>query len=229
MKRSLFLAAAACGLFTAPAMGQSLMRRPANQPVVNAAGEVDRNAGLRNYSLMLVEPPRPKSFEVHDKITIIISETSRQSSSSTLDTKKDTDLKAELNQFPDLGALLNGVLTTGDSSPVVGVDVSSGRSFKGDGKYERSDRFTDRVTATIIDVKPNGVLVVEARRTIQKDKEIQELVLSGECRREDVTGENTVLSSQLADLTLRMMNEGDLKNAASKGFITRFFESIFNF
>jgi flagellar L-ring protein precursor FlgH len=73
------------------------------------------------------------------------------------------------------------------------------------------------------------VLVIEARRTIQRDKETTTVVLAGECRREDVTAQNTVLSSQLADLTLRSINEGDTKDTASKGWITQLFEAVFNF
>jgi flagellar L-ring protein precursor FlgH len=134
-----------------------------------------------------------------------------------------------VKQIPDLMALLQAQLETDQGTPITGVDASAGKKFKGDGKYERSDRFTDRITATVIDVKPNGVLVLEARRTIQKDEEVQNLVLSGECRREDVTQQNTVLSNQLADLTLLVNNSGDVREATEKGFLTRVFENVFNF
>jgi len=94
---------------------------------------------------------------------------------------------------------------------------------------DRSDRFSDRITATVIDVKPNGVLVLEAKRTVKKDDEEQNLVLSGECRREDVTQNNTVLSTQLAELTLVSKNTGQVKDSATKGWIPRILEAIFNF
>ena len=211
------------------AYGQSLLRKEPPPPVLDEDGNADESAPLRGVSLMLVEEPKPRTYEVHDKVTIIISETSRQSSQQVLDTKKDATVKASLKDFPDLGKLIEGELAESESSPITSVDVTSGQKFKGDGKYERSDRYTDRITATVIDVKPNGVLVIEARRTIQRDKETTTVVLSGECRREDVTAQNTVLSSQLADLTLRSINEGDTKDTASKGWITQLFEAVFNF
>jgi flagellar L-ring protein precursor FlgH len=216
-------------LIAHPCSAQSLLRQEPPPPAVDADGNPDQGAELRPVSLFLVEEPKPKDFAIHDKVTIIISETSRQSSQQVLDTKKDASVKASLKDFPDLMKLLEAELTTDNGSPITSVDVSSGQKFKGDGKYERSDRFTDRITATVIDVKPNGVLVIEARRTIQRDKEITTVVVSGECRREDVTAENTVLSTQLADLTLRSTNEGDVKETASKGWITNLFEAIFNF
>lgn len=216
-------------LAATPAHGQSLLRKEPPPPVLDEDGNADESAPLRGVSLLLVEEPKPRTYEVHDKITIIISETSRQSSQQVLDTKKDATVKASLKDFPDLGKLFEGELAESESSPITSVDVTSGQKFKGDGKYERSDRYTDRITATVIDVKPNGVLVIEARRTIQRDKETTTVVLSGECRREDVTTQNTVLSSQLADLTLRSINEGDTKDTASKGWITQLFEAVFNF
>jgi len=220
--------AVAGAAWAATAGAQSLLRRPP-EPVVNAAGEPDPKAALRGYSLTLVESPKPRTYALHDKVTIIISELSKQTATSKLDTKKDVKIKAGLKQLPSVSQLLELIAETDEGSPLTGVDLSANPKFKGDGKYERSDRFTDRITATIIDVKPNGVLVLEAKRTIAKDEEVQSLVLAGECRREDVTDSNTVLSSQLADMTLIVKNEGEIKAAATKGLLTRVFESVFNF
>jgi flagellar L-ring protein precursor FlgH len=223
------VAFAAVVCVAAPALAQNLMREPPAAPAPDAAGVVDTQAPLRESSLILVQTPRPRTYQVHDKITIIINETSRQASEQSLNTKKESDFEAAIEKFPDLKKLIEGELTNGNSEPIVEVEANADTEWKGDGKYERSDKFTDRITATVIDVKPNGVLVLEARRSITKDKEVQSLVLSGECRREDVTDNNTVLSSQLADLALLSENEGDVKESATKGWITQVFEAVFNF
>jgi flagellar L-ring protein precursor FlgH len=195
-----------------------------------AAPAKSNDISLKQASLLYVEPPKAKTYEVHDKVSIIISEVSSQSSEQKLDAKKDASLKAAVNKFPDIARFLQANLTnTSASSPIGSVDVSGGSAFKGDGKFERSDKFTDRIEATVIDVKPNGVLVIEARKTVGQDKEIRTLVLSGECRREDVTDNNTVLSSQLSDLTIMAHTEGDAKDTASKGILSRLVEAIFNF
>jgi len=219
-----------CSLTLAlPAAGQSLFLQPPEQPPTNRDGTVDTSAPIREYSFTAVEQPKPKVLELNDKITIVISETSRQSSQQKLDTKTDASFKAALKKFPDLAKFLEAELATGESNPVVEVETGANRAFKGDGKRERSDTYTDKITATVIDVKPNGVLVLEARRVVQHDERTQTLLLSGECRREDITEQNTVLSSQLADLTLRVSNEGQIKDAATKGWLTRVFEAVFNF
>lgn len=223
----------ACGIAVAvPAAmcsAQSLLREQPKEAPLDENGEPDQNKPIREMSLTLVENPKPKTFEINDIVSIIVSETSKSTSQSKLDTKTDSSISAELKKFPDIMKFLQGELTDGGSNPVAGVGVSGNDKFKGDGKYERSDKFTDRISAKVIDVKPNGTLVLEARRIVTKDKETQVFVLAGECRREDVTSSNTILSNQLAELTMKVENYGDVKDAAEKGPITRFFEAVFDF
>lgn len=216
------------GLCAGEASAQALMRARREQ-TLSQDGTPDANASLREVSLMLVEPPKPRKFAVHDIITIIINETSSQTSQQMLDTKTDSSMKGSLNKFPDLGKLIEGELTNGASSPIASVDIGASEKWKGDAKYQRSDRFSDRISAEVIDVKPNGTLVIEARRTVTKDEEIQTVVLSGMCRQEDVTSANTVLSTQLADLTITSLNEGELRETNRPGWITRIFRAVFDF
>ncbi len=209
------------------AAAQSLFLKA--EPVrVDAEGVPEAPRPLQGVSLMYVEEPKARKFQTHDIITIIVNETSVQSSSQTVDTKKNYTLNDQLTQFPSLPALLQFQLANGIGTPV-NVDVESHNKFKGEGTYDRADRFTAKISATIIDVKPNGVLVLEAKKTRSADEESQTMVLSGTCRQEDVTNANTVLSSQLADLTLVQKNEGQIKDTATKGFIPRILEAIFNF
>ncbi len=101
--------------------------------------------------------------------------------------------------------------------------------FEGEGEYERKERVTARITARVLEVKPNGTLLIEARTSIQTDSEKQTILLAGMCRSEDVSARNTVSSSQLFDLTLNIQHEGQVKKAAEKGLIPRALEAIFNF
>jgi flagellar L-ring protein precursor FlgH len=229
-KQTLMMAVAAGVVVGAEsvASAQSLyLRKP--KVALNERGEVDSGAMLKEVSMTYIDPPKPKTFKIHDQVTIIVDETSRESSKQTLDTKKDYDNSASLSKFPSLEALLDLQLVGGgnDNGPELGLN--SKQKFKGEGTYDRSDRFSARITAKVIDVKPNGILVLEARKTIQKNEEHQSIVLSGQCRTEDVTNANSVLSSQLAELTLISKQEGQVKDAATKGWIPRIIEALFAF
>lgn len=210
------------------ALAQSFYTEPVNVPV-NDLGKADPAAPLRAVSMLYVDVPEPRKFAVHDQVTIIIDETSSAESKQSLDTKKDYDLSAALNDFPDLMQLLELRLAQGDRSGLASLDLNSKQKFKGEGQSKRSDRFVARITAEIIDVKPNGTLVLEARKSVAQGKELKTIVLSGSCRQEDVTDANTVTSSQLANLNIVQQTEGEVDKASKKGLIPRILETIFNF
>jgi flagellar L-ring protein precursor FlgH len=109
------------------------------------------------------------------------------------------------------------------------VDLNYSNEFSGDGKYDRRDTFTARIQARIIDIKPNGNLVLEARKMVQSDKESMEIVMTGTARPDDVTTANTLLSTQLYDLNLVKKHTGELRQATKKGPLTKLFEILFPF
>lgn len=210
------------------ALAQSLFVQEVQVPV-DAKGEADPGAYLRGSSLMFIEPPKPREFAIHDLVTIIVEETTKSEASQTLETEKSYDIGAAMEAFPSMRHLLELQVQNGDTQRTADLDVNFDSKYKGDGDYERTDRFVARITATVIDVKPNGTVVLEARKRIDKDGEIQTIILSGTCRRDDVTTQNTVLSSQLAGLTVSMSTEGQVTKAGKKGLIPRALEGLFNF
>ncbi len=180
-------------------------------------------------SLLWVPEPEPRVFQKHDIITIVIDEVSTQTSSQTLETERDSRTRASLNSIVDLMNLLELRLQQADTRNVSLIDFNGRRNFTGEGDYERKDRFSARITATVLEVKPNGTLVLEASKRIAKDTEIQTIVLSGVVREEDITRQNTVLSSQMANLDITSHHEGQVRDAAKKGFITEVLDALFAF
>ncbi|MEQ8317358.1 MAG: flagellar basal body L-ring protein FlgH [Phycisphaerales bacterium] len=191
--------------------------------------ERDPAANLYGVSLFVVRPPEPRAFKIHDIITIIVNESSTQTSEQTLETTKETEGSATLGATLSIEELLNLRLENSSISDLELLRYAAEREFEGEGEYERTDRITDRLSATVIDVKPNGVLVLEARRFTASDEETKTVVLSGNCRSEDVTEQNTIQSNQLADLRLEVKHEGEVRDAATKGPLTRFVEWILPF
>jgi flagellar L-ring protein precursor FlgH len=184
---------------------------------------------LEEVSMYYISAPETRTIKVHDIITIIIDENSSQTSSQKLETEKESKSDASINAMVDLMQLLELRVREGDISNTDLIDFTTSREFTGEGDYERKDRFSARIAARVLEVKPNGTLVLEATKRIAKDNEISTLVLSGFARDEDVTTQNTILSSQLAELNIALVNEGDLKKAAEKGLITRVLDTVFAF
>jgi flagellar L-ring protein precursor FlgH len=224
----LLLCCCAALLLSPTAQAQSLyVTQPTSIP--DEHNRTDAAAPLYTTSMLVVQPPKPRTFTLHDQITIIVDESSQESSDQKTDTKKDYSLTGEVAQFPSINNLLKGQLNNGNSQADPKLSVTGNQKFQGQGTVARTDRFTTKLSATIIDVKPNGLLVLEARRHIKKNEEEKTIVLSGTCRGEDVTKANTVLSSQLADLNLLSEDEGTAKEGASKGWISRILDAVFSF
>ncbi len=187
---------------------------------------------IARVSLVAAALPEPREFSVHDLITIIVRESIEADASSSISTEKETTISGQLTQFPDLRPekLLQLKLDRGDlAGNEPAVDVTYTGEFEGDGDYQRSDSFTTRMTARIVDIKPNGTLVLEARKRIQSDEESVTILLTGTCRKDDISASNTVLSTQIYDLQLVKEHKGELRRATKKGLLTKVFETIFNF
>lgn len=172
----------------------------------------------------------PREYSVHDLVTIVVSESSKSKSSADAKADKDYDMSAEVAAFMTLDptSLAGGTVQMDPSSLPV-FDVQSSKGFKGKGNYTRSDDFTARVTAEIVEIRPNGLLVLEARREIVNDGESQVIVLSGICRPEDVDANNQVLSQRVADAVIKKTTTGQLRDTAEKGIIAKMLDAIFAF
>jgi len=195
------------------------------------SGAIGRTAvdAYYDWSLIAVRPPEPTTYQMHDLITIIINENSRQSAEQEMELEKEYQRNLRLEAIIDLWQVLETRLEPGLVAPIDLLEFQADSEFEGEGSYERSDRLTDRITAEVIDVKPNGVLVLEAKRIVQMDDEEKIVVLSGMCDTGAVTAEKTVQSNQLANLTLTIRHEGELRESNKKGWITRVLDSVFAF
>jgi flagellar L-ring protein precursor FlgH len=212
------------------AAAQSLMTK---LPEPRAQGTQEppspEGSALYQISTFAVPAPKPREFRAHDLVTIVVDESSTQSADQTLKTDKKTNTNATLGTIIDPWELLELRLRAGATRDLKLLDVAANNKFDSKGNYSRSDRLSLKIQAEVIDVKPNGVLVLEARKFINKNGETQETVLTGSCRREDVTASNTVFSSQLANLSLSTKSTGQVDDAARKGLITRVLEGLFAF
>jgi len=181
-------------------------------------------APLQAVSYIAVPEPEPRVLRKHDLVTIIVREESKFSAQGTTDLKKQAALQAEIAEFIRL-QLDEAIIEPATGLPV-GVDLSGRRSFKGEGTVDRSDKFTTRITAEIIDVKPNGTIVLQARSRTKIDEEEQIMILSGTCRAEDVTADNTVLSTQLFDQDVTKIHNGAVRDTTRRGWIPKLLDAL---
>lgn len=178
-------------------------------------------------SLFAVPPPEPRTIRKHDQITIIIREESEFSSDGKSETTKDYQLDARISEFINMRQLVDGRLRGGGvSAPEPSVNLSGNRDFQGEAKIDRQDSFVARIQGEVVDVKPNGTCVIQARKRIVTDEEEQEFILTGSCRAADVTVDNTVLSTQIANLELHKNHKGAVRDGTKRGLVPKLLDVI---
>ncbi len=178
------------------------------------------NPVLLAISPIAVEVPPPRKMQVHDLVTVIVREDKKSTSDSKLESEKQWQIDAELKKWFRLD-LHDRLVPQTFPNGTPGFDFEFNNKYDGEGKVDRSDTLTLRITATVIDVRPNGTLVLEARKRIKNDEDVQVMTLTGTCRTEDVTAQNTVLSTQLADAEVVTEHTGPARDAARRGWLMK--------
>jgi flagellar L-ring protein precursor FlgH len=142
-----------------------------------------------------------------DLVTIVISEQQDVKNEETSDLKKQSSLDKQLGNFD---------IAPSAFSTLPAIAGSSDDQFKGTANYAKKGVFTARVTAVVVDVLPNGNLVVRGRREIKIDKETKLIEFSGVIRRWDVKADNTVASELVADAKVSYTGSGPLTDSTNR-------------
>ncbi len=193
---------------------------------VTAVSEPPVNPVLQSTSLIAVDLPKPKKLAVHDLVTVIIREDKRFTSDAKLETEKEIKLDAALKQWFRLDPEDRLVPQNFERAGAPGAQFDLKHQYDGNGKFNRQDSLVTRIQTRVIDVKPNGNLVLEARKEIVVEGESQAVTLTGECRAMDVTAQNSVLSTQIADLRIRVDGGGATHDASRRGWLKKAWDLI---
>jgi flagellar L-ring protein precursor FlgH len=107
--------------------------------------------------------------------------------------------------------------------------TTSQRNFSGSSTYNVAQNFSDRITATVIAVLPNGNLVVEGSRTRVVGQEVRTLVISGVVRPVDISPTNTVQSQYLGNFQITYRGQGDQSAFSNQGWFGQFMNKVWPF
>jgi flagellar L-ring protein FlgH len=191
----------------------------------STAAPVPPGGNVNPFSFYDVPPPEPKIIQKHDLVQIIVREESESKHEGTSDLKKEAALQARIDEWIKFN-LHRLALSGGGINNPPSINMSGGWEYKGEGTNERTDSLTARVQAEVIDVKPNGTLILQARKTLKTDDDEVKLILSGVCRVEDVTADNTVLSTQLYDLELQKVTKGAVTQSTKRGWLPKLLDFV---
>lgn len=94
--------------------------------------------------------------------------------------------------------------------PTALVGANGGGTFQGEGAVEREETISLTVAAMIVQVLPNGNLVIQGRQEVRVNFEVRELTVAGIVRPEDITATNTVAHTQIAEARISYGGRGQI-------------------
>jgi len=159
------------------------------------------------------------AHQIGDILTIKITEDSKVDNKAKRDLKKETDRSTTFNgdvgNFADLGEF--------------GLTAKSGNELKSKADYKDERSFEDLITVVVIDVLPNGNLVIMGTRSRNIAGDVQTIEVSGIVRPSDIAFDNTVKSEQVADFRIISKNTGVADPYTRPGWLGRIFDIIWPF
>jgi flagellar L-ring protein precursor FlgH len=206
----------ACAINQKPIVHQPMTSRP--QPVIvdpsQSRGSIYQQANFRP----LFEDRRARF--IGDTITIRITENTAASKNSQASADRTSSITAAVPVVQGL---------PGKTFQGTSLQAGTDSEFEGKGGASATNAFTGNITVTVIDVLPNGNLLVSGEKQIAMSQGTEFIRFSGVINPVTITAANTVASTQVADARIEYRANGYIDEAQTMGWLARFFNNVMPF
>ena len=167
----------------------------------------------------------PRAAKIGDILTVSIDIGDQAKIANTTSRSTSASENAGVPNFLGLESLLPGVLPD-EVVPSSLVDLSSDSSSTGTGSVDRSETINLTVAAVVVQVMPNGNLVIQGQQEVRVNNEVRVLQVSGIVRPEDIASSNTIKHTQIAEARISYSGRGDIsrvqKTPAGQSLVEKF-------
>jgi flagellar L-ring protein precursor FlgH len=197
------------------------------QPKLTAIADPTAQAGYRPVQMPMPEPVmasyQPNSLfsneargffkdqrahKIGDILTVIV--TIQDSANITNSTERDRSSDSEGSIGGVLGSIFGGKVPLADVEASGGISTSGSLADKGSGSVARQESLETQVAAVVVQVLPNGNLVIEGRQEVRVNFEVRELIVAGIVRPEDIHADNTIPSTKIAEARISYGGRGQI-------------------
>lgn len=163
-----------------------------------------------------------RAFQPHDLISVVVTESIVSTANGSIQGSRTSAASSQLT------ALLSAFSKSSSASNLLGQTSSS--TLTGTAQAANNSTLTTTLGGTVVEVLPNGVMVIEAARQVHFSQETQTIVLRGLVRPEDVSAQNQVVSTAISDMELQVVGKGIVEDYSHRpNFIVRALESLLIF
>ena len=165
-----------------------------------------------------------RAVRVGDFVIITIDEQANAQGAST------TNLKQDSSATTGAGSLLGLVPALKKAYPEIDpgklVECASKSGFSGAGDTARNGELSGSIAVRVNKEMPNGDLFLEGTKVVLINNEEYHLYVSGLVRRVDITKDDTIASSRIADAQIEFTGRGDIADQQRKGWLAKLAETV---
>jgi flagellar L-ring protein FlgH len=160
-----------------------------------------------------------KAFRIHDVVSVVVTESLAASTDGQVKNTRSS------NAASNVSALFGALKASNAMQNLIGQTSSSGLTAQGQSTTNSS--LVTTFGAEVVDVLPNGMLVVQATRQLTFSQQTQLIRLRGLVRPEDVSAQNQILSTAMTDLELEVTGKGIVNDSTYRqNPLVRFLERM---
>jgi flagellar L-ring protein FlgH len=160
----------------------------------------------------------PRARQVGDLLTITITENVTAKQESTSSIEKTGSVNTSISALP--------LVKNAEQLAKLDATGSASNVFDGKGSTESTHNFSGTITSTVIEVLPNGHLIIAGEKQIGVNRNVEVLRFSGQVDPVSIQPGNTVASSAIANVRVEQRGRGQQDAAQGIGWLARFFLSI---
>jgi flagellar L-ring protein precursor FlgH len=163
----------------------------------------------------------PRAMHIGDVITVNVSVTdTAKLQNTTSRSRTNTEDAGMTNLFGLEKALPSSI------DPTSLVKMGSDNSNVGTGSIQRQESISMTLAALVAQVLPNGNLVIDGHQQVRVNNELRDMQLSGIVRREDITQDNTVNLSQIAEARVTYGGQGTMSDVQQPRYGSQLFDIL---
>jgi flagellar L-ring protein precursor FlgH len=179
---------------------------------------------LQNSSFMYRKLPPEAEFrelQINDIITVLVDYRSSMISEGDAEARRNLSINAVLSDWLafDGKDIFPAPQNRGD--PRIRGSLQS--QYRTESEMELRDALTFRIAAAVVDIRPNGNLVIEARREIRINEEVWMQSLTGVVRRQSIGPDRTVRSDEVHEMRIEKRERGFVNDAYTRGWFARWY------
>lgn len=214
------LSALVCSASVVAQEGSLLVQRVMTD---DGAKEVTGPLTLENTSYLFqpLPPEAQRELKKEDSIIVLVDYRTAMNSDGLVQNRKNANFNAALLDWIGFDGkdIFAAPQTRGD--PTIAGLLNS--QYRAETQLELEDSLTFRIAAKIVDIYPNGNLVIEAHRTVRNNEEVWQQSLTGVVARQFINADRTVRSDAITDLYIDKREMGQVRDGYARGWITRWY------